>query len=57
MKSAFITILFLVTHPCVTMASTVCQNGATCTINGAGYVCKCAQGWTGVNCDQQESME
>ena len=31
--------------------STPCQNGATCTnTNYGGYTCKCATGYTGLNC-------
>lgn len=28
-----------------------CKNGATCLDNIDGYICKCAAGYTGENCD------
>ena len=37
-----------VIDPC---AAAPCQNGGTCTANGADYTCACAPGWTGTNCD------
>ncbi|CAF1156729.1 unnamed protein product [Rotaria magnacalcarata] len=37
-------------HPCIKNPATVCQNGGTCNINGANYLCSCAIGWTGQNC-------
>lgn len=31
-----------------------CRNGATCENEGEGsYVCKCAPGYTGTNCEQE----
>jgi len=36
------------------MPGTICQNGGTCTINGAGYLCNCPIGFTGMNCHTQE---
>lgn len=41
----------LITHPCVTMPTTVCKNGGTCTTDGADYKCRCENGWTGRNCE------
>jgi hypothetical protein len=46
----------LATHACVTMPGTVCQNGATCTINGADYLCSCSMGWTGTNCETPDAI-
>ncbi|WP_437497765.1 calcium-binding EGF-like domain-containing protein [Sorangium sp. So ce1099] len=37
-----------VIDPC---AAAPCQNGGICTADGASYVCACAPGWTGDNCD------
>ena len=45
----------LVNHPCVTMPAQMCLNGGTCTISGIDYVCKCAPGWDGRNCEIQGS--
>ena len=47
---------FSANHPCVTIASTLCKNGGTCTLNGADYLCKCAAGWTGRNCETKARM-
>jgi hypothetical protein len=47
----------LVNHPCVTNPNAVCLNGGTCTINGAGYVCKCPTGWSGENCRTQDGSQ
>ena len=44
-----------VNHPCVTMPTAMCQNGGTCSVNGANYACKCASGWSGPNCSTQDS--
>jgi hypothetical protein len=58
-KQSSLSILVLATHPCVTMAGAICQNGGTCTINPtnlAGYLCNCPAGWNGTNCQIQESM-
>ena len=49
-------IVCLATHPCVTMPERLCQNGGECLLNEADYLCKCATGWTGRNCQTQESM-
>jgi hypothetical protein len=49
-------IVCLANHPCVTMPSSVCQNGGTCTVNGADYLCNCAAGWSGPNCQTPGSM-
>ena len=49
-------IVYLATHPCVTMPLTVCQNGGECTMHGIDYACKCAPGWSGTNCQIKESM-
>ncbi len=49
-------IVYLENHPCVTMPLTVCQNGGVCTINGPNYLCNCARGWTGTNCETKDSM-
>ncbi len=38
------------------MPTTVCQNGGVCTVNGLDYLCKCAVGWSGTNCQTKESM-
>ena len=46
----------LVNHPCVTMPTSVCQNGGICSVNGATYACKCASGWSGPNCITQDRM-
>jgi len=46
----------IATHPCTTMPGTVCQNGGTCTMNGAGYLCSCAIGWSGSNCETQNTV-
>jgi Notch-like protein len=43
------------THPCVTMPG-ICQNSGTCTINGAGYLCRCAIGWSGTNCQTPDTI-
>jgi hypothetical protein len=51
-----LSVLLLATHPCVTMPGTVCQNGGTCAINGSEYLCNCPMGWSGTNCDRQDSM-
>jgi Notch-like protein len=48
-------ILSLATHPCVTTPN-LCQNGGTCTMNGADYLCNCPIGWAGMNCETQDSM-
>ncbi len=48
-------VLSLATHPCVT-SPTTCQNGGTCSINGPDFLCHCPTGWTGTNCQTQESM-
>ncbi|XP_050675437.1 protein eyes shut [Leptidea sinapis] len=32
--------------------STPCSNGGTCRSHADGYVCACANGWMGVNCNQ-----
>ena len=38
--------------PCTNSAP--CQHGATCTDTGAGgYICTCAAGYTGVNCEAE----
>lgn len=47
-------IITLATHPCVTMPGVLCQNGGTCTMNQADYICTCAIGFTGRNCQTQE---
>jgi hypothetical protein len=44
----------LATHPCVT-SPTTCQNGGTCSINGPDFLCHCPTGWTGTNCQTQET--
>ncbi|CAF0971130.1 unnamed protein product [Adineta ricciae] len=44
----------LSTHPCVTMADRMCQNGGECTVNGDDYLCRCASGWGGRNCEVRE---
>jgi hypothetical protein len=46
----------LANHPCVTMPSSVCQNGGTCTVNGADYLCNCAAGWSGPNCQTRQTF-
>ncbi|CAF1211592.1 unnamed protein product [Adineta steineri] len=46
----------LATHPCITMPTTVCQNGATCTKHDADYLCNCAAGWSGRNCQIQDTI-
>jgi hypothetical protein len=38
------------------MPEIVCLNGGLCTVNGPNYLCKCAAGWTGANCETQDSM-
>jgi hypothetical protein len=43
-------------HPCVTNPASVCLNGGVCTINGADYLCNCAAGWSGTNCQTQGGM-
>ncbi|CAF4375540.1 unnamed protein product, partial [Rotaria socialis] len=42
-------------HPCITIPTIVCQNGGTCNINGADYLCSCAIGWTGRNCQTPQN--
>lgn len=54
---SLIVIFFSATHPCVTMPNSVCQNGGTCTINGANYLCNCPIGFTGQNCETQEGKD
>jgi len=46
----------LATHPCVTMPDSLCLNGGTCIVNDADYLCKCAPGWNGRNCQTQAGM-
>lgn len=41
-------------HPCVTMAEAVCRNGGVCTVNDDDYLCNCASGWSGRNCEVRE---
>ncbi|XP_031553321.1 neurogenic locus notch homolog protein 1-like isoform X4 [Actinia tenebrosa] len=38
-----------VPNPCL---ANPCKNGGNCVQNGNGYTCKCVQGYTGKNCDQ-----
>ncbi|CAF4489200.1 unnamed protein product [Rotaria socialis] len=47
----------LANHPCITMPSIVCKNGGVCTINGPDYLCKCAMGWSGTNCQEKVSND
>jgi hypothetical protein len=49
-------IVSLANHPCITMPSTVCQNGGVCTVNELDFICKCATGWSGRNCQTRERM-
>ncbi|CAF3317293.1 unnamed protein product [Rotaria socialis] len=42
-------------HPCITIPTIVCQNGGACNINGADYLCSCAIGWTGRNCQTPQN--
>ena len=51
-----LSIVILATHPCVVSPATTCQNGGTCAINGAGYLCNCPTGFTGLNCETRTSM-
>lgn len=32
--------------------SNPCQNGGTCTNTFSGYICRCSDAWTGVNCGE-----
>lgn len=48
---------FLATHVCVTRPDQVCQNGGTCNILGTDYVCNCAIGFSGRNCETQEGKD
>lgn len=50
-------LFFLATHPCVANPAATCQNGGTCNINGADYVCNCTVGWTGRNCETVDSKD
>ena len=49
-------VVVVATHPCVTMADRVCQNGGECTVNGDDYLCRCVSGWGGRNCEVREGM-
>ena len=44
----FIDLTFAVLDNCM---SNPCKNGGTCSNSDAGYVCSCAIGFVGVNCD------
>ncbi len=58
-KQSNLSILVLATNPCVTTAGAICQNGGTCIViptNIASYLCNCAAGWSGTNCEISESM-
>ncbi|CAF0732018.1 unnamed protein product [Adineta steineri] len=44
----------LINHPCITMPTSICQNGGVCTIHGLDYRCKCATGWSGTNCQTKD---
>ena len=37
-------------------ASSPCLNGGTCSNSAAGYVCSCADGFNGVNCDGEGAI-
>jgi hypothetical protein len=46
----------IATHPCVTSPNSLCLNGGTCAMNGAGFLCSCAIGFTGTNCQTQQTI-
>jgi hypothetical protein len=48
-------IVYLAPHTCAATPN-VCLNGGTCVINDVDYLCKCAAGWSGRNCQVAEGM-
>ncbi len=41
-------------HPCATTSESVCWNGGVCIVKGVDYLCKCAVGWSGRNCQTRD---
>ena len=41
----------IVEDPCI---PNPCLNGGTCSKEGDSYLCQCAEGWNGKNCDKGE---